>query len=82
MTTACANCPFRVNSPYGYDADALECLDEGYEPSCHNHAGFDGIFHVDWPTGVQACHGHAAWQNDEPGFQRPVLTNQPIKVAS
>lgn len=70
MKTACKNCPFRAGSSMGYDADAMEALDDGYEPSCHAIAGVDAIFAIDIPE-ESLCAGYAAWCNDESGFRKP-----------
>lgn len=57
----------------GYDLDAIECLDRGEEPACHEAAGFDAIFaHAPFtPDEQQACTGHRAWLAQLPGFIKP-----------
>lgn len=77
MKSACKNCPFRSGSPMGYDGDAMEALEEGYEPSCHGVVGADSIFALDWPI-ESLCAGFKAWENDEPGFCKPA----PIRAAA
>jgi hypothetical protein len=66
----CANCPFRVGSPLGYDADAMEALDAGHEPSCHEVVGLDAVM-----TGGpdERCLGYEAWCDGKRGFQKPAL---------
>lgn len=67
----CKNCPFRAGSSLGYDADALEALDEGLEPSCHSMVGLDSIFAKADP-GANRCHGHDQWRSGADGFRIPV----------
>lgn len=81
MKTACKNCPFRIGSPMGYDPDAMEALDEGYEPSCHATAGVDLIFALDWPT-ESLCAGYRAWTNDEPGFRKPTAVRAAASISN
>lgn len=58
----------------GYDADAIECLDQGEEPACHEIVGPDSIFaHAPFTPGErEACTGHTAWRAQLPGFGRPL----------
>jgi hypothetical protein len=67
---ACKACPFRVGARVVYDADALEALHDGCEPSCHQRVGMENIFHEYAPT-ANRCHGYDAWMRDEPGFATP-----------
>lgn len=66
----CANCPFRADSELGYDADAIEALNEGHDPSCHAVVGLDAIF-VDAPNHQTRCLGFVKWLNRTPGFRKP-----------
>jgi hypothetical protein len=70
LGVACKACPFRVGARVVYDADALEALHDGCEPSCHQRVGMDSIFHECAPT-ADRCHGYDAWMRDEPGFATP-----------
>lgn len=81
MTTPCKNCPFKVGSPMGYDADAMETLDDGYEPRCHSLVGADNIFSEDWPT-TQRCVGHDLWESGATGFTRPFLITRAAAAAA
>ncbi len=68
---ACAECPFRVGSQVCYDADALEALEDGAEPSCHMVVGMDSIFFAEPPTDKQRCTGHDRWIDGAEGFREP-----------
>ena len=68
---ACAQCPFRVGSGVCYDADALEALADGAEPSCHMVVGMNSIFHAEPPTDKQRCTGHDLWIDGAAGFREP-----------
>lgn len=68
----CANCPFRSDSKLGYDADAMEALNNGHEPSCHAVVGLDAIF-VDAPTHQTRCLGFVKWLKRARGFKKPKL---------
>lgn len=67
----CIECPFKAVSPIVYDSDALEALDEGYEPSCHAVVGFGAIFEDSCPDGSKACVGHALWLAGAFGYTHP-----------
>lgn len=67
----CATCPYRTGSRIAYDNDALEALDAGYEPSCHQVVGADRIFAVDCPDAATYCVGYERWITEQPGYQRP-----------
>ena len=68
-TAACKECPFRIGAPMSYDADAIEALNDGCEPSCHMAVGVDAIFCAEPPA--HRCHGHDLWCAGAPGFQTP-----------
>lgn len=72
MKTPCKPCPFRIGSGTQYDADAIEALDDGNEPSCHCKVGNDAIFRAVIPTDAQACHGFREWQNGTAGYAKPI----------
>lgn len=72
MKTPCRHCPFRADSPLGYDADALEALKTGQEPSCHVVVGMESIFNR-VPDQITRCVGHDAWAAGVPGFVEPHL---------
>lgn len=65
--TLCKTCPF-VDGPHAlaYDDDALDALDAGNEPSCHQIVGTEQIFVDGTP-----CDGFVAWCQGLPGFKRP-----------
>ena len=67
---ACDQCPFRVSANFVYDRDAMESLDDGWEPSCHKLVGVDAIFHEPFPQATR-CRGHDAWIAGEHGFLTP-----------
>ncbi len=67
----CTSCPFRTHAKLGYDADAMEWLEKGYEPSCHLIAGLDGIFNEILPSDTERCAGYDAWQEGLAGFSKP-----------
>ena len=56
-TVSCNECPFREGSKTIYDADAMEALDEGGEPSCHKVVGHFNIFNAVLPEKNIACLG-------------------------
>lgn len=65
--TACKDCPFRPDSRFAYDSDAMEALNDGMAPSCHMVVGLDSIF----GGGAAPCAGFEAWERDRPGFVLP-----------
>lgn len=71
----CDECPFRASVRMAYDADAMEALDEGFEPSCHKIVGPDNIFTIDYPTTTR-CAGHDAWVDGVEGFAKPNLLKE------
>lgn len=70
MKAACRECPFRIGSALCYDADALEALDDGAEPSCHMVVGMGSIFFAE-PSEKQRCGGHDLWASETPGYREP-----------
>ncbi|UUZ75439.1 hypothetical protein LP414_27370 [Polaromonas sp. P1(28)-13] len=73
-SVACKACPFRDLSGTTYDADAMEALDEGNEPSCHRKVGHSSIFYEVFPKDDIACFGYREWMNETPGFSKPKQT--------
>lgn len=73
--TPCSNCPFRQESSLGYDADAMEALERGYAPYCHDVVGMDDIFRDGTltPSDHTACIGFRRWQKRVRGFRKPGL---------
>lgn len=73
--SACKSCPFREGSAMAYDADAMECLDDGNEPACHSKVGVGAIFaHAPLsPVDGTRCAGHDLWEAGTPGFAKPAL---------
>ena len=69
----CPECPFRVNSPLGYDDDAISALDDDNIPSCHVLVGMDSIFHENLPD-KNRCQGYELWMNGESGYAQPKCT--------
>ncbi len=73
MRAPCRACPFRVGSPVGYDADAMEALESNIEdPNCHGAVGVDAIFSRP-PTDKTRCTGYDLWAADAAGYQKPSL---------
>lgn len=65
----CKTCPFVAGpNAYMYDEDAIEALDAGYVPSCHQKVGTEQIF-VD---GGEPCEGFEAWCDGKRGFRKPL----------
>ena len=73
MRKPCPKCPFRAQSPLGYDKAGLEALDEGREPSCHVIVGAGKQFDDPMPSDSKVCLGAAEFMNGVKGFQRPFL---------
>lgn len=76
----CNECPFKVDSEYGYDIDAHEAFHGGENtPACHKQVGLDHVFAnapMDPPAGTE-CRGYLAWLKDRPGFREPSLVHSP-----
>ena len=68
----CSKCPFRIGSSIGYDLDAMEALEDGWEPSCHKLVGKNSIFKERSPV-ANRCRGYDAMQQGEKGFGPPKL---------
>jgi len=71
LTQPCSACPFRVGAAIGYDADAMEALQLGMEPCCHQIVGVDRIFHENNPT-TNRCRGFDAWEAGVKGYAQPI----------
>jgi len=70
IKTACPSCPFRVGSNIVYDADAMEALNNGFIPSCHQIVGTETIFDNLIP-GDAICNGYIAWNCGDVNFSAP-----------
>ena len=69
---ACDACPFRASIQMVYDEDAMNALNDGWEPSCHKLVGMSAIFNDPFPTFAR-CRGYDSWLADECGFVTPTV---------
>jgi hypothetical protein len=69
-TIACSACPFMAKSCMVYDADAMEALNNGCIPSCHQIVGTETIFDNLIP-GHAICNGYTAWNCGDVNFSAP-----------
>ena len=73
MNKPCKNCPFLKNSSLGYDADALKCLKDGLEPSCHEQVGYENVFADTPPVEGFNCVGYIHYMKRKKGYAKPRL---------
>ena len=69
--TACPGCPFRASGGLRYDADAMERLEAGDEPACHEIVGHQAIFAELCPPPDRICVGYQEWLDESPDRAKP-----------